>query len=123
MSLMAEGGLTTHKAPLGYVNRQRKEGNTTIKWVELDPVKSRLVRRMFTMYGKGIYSLDEIAAYMNKRGLRTVAGNKLGRSSVSYHLNSKYYRGFVRQNGVEYPGKHPALISETIFNKCQNILK
>jgi DNA invertase Pin-like site-specific DNA recombinase len=119
---LAPQGYTLHRAPVGYLNRQKKEDSRTIKWVDIDPKKSLLVRQVFALYSKGIYSLDDIAQVMNKRGLRTVNGNELQRSSVSEILNNRYFLGKVNRNGTEYPGKHQALISDALFKKCQRVL-
>ncbi|MDO8468170.1 MAG: recombinase family protein [Candidatus Peribacter sp.] len=123
VSMMAENGLTTHKAPLGYLNRQREEGGKTIKYVEKDPDKSKLVLQMFRLYSKGLYSLHALAKYMNKRGLTTTGDKPLQASGLSEIMNNRYYLGKIKHNGKEFQGKHPRLISDALFKQCAKILE
>ncbi len=122
MSMMAERGYTTHKAPLGYINRQQEDGGKTIKFVEKDATKEKLVLQMFRLYSKGTYSLNAIAKHMNKRGLTSTGGKSLVASAVGEIIKNRYYIGKVKYNGKEYQGQHPKLIPDALFKKCQNML-
>lgn len=120
---LAPQGHTLHKAPLGYKNCRKEVNGKTVKYVELDDETALLVKKMFQMYSLGNYSLADIAKHMSeKEGLLTKHGNNLAASTIGDYLNNTYYKGKVKRNGKEYKGKHPRLISDALFKKCQDVL-
>jgi len=42
-------------------------------------------------------------------------------SQVSSVLQNRYYVGTVTFSGVEYPGKHQALVSEALYDRVQEV--
>ena len=60
-----QGGFP-HKAPVGYLNVEDKE--TGKKIIIADPIKAPFIKRLYTLYASGAYSVDEIKKYFLKKG-------------------------------------------------------
>ncbi len=122
----AKSGGTPGLAPLGYLNiRQRVDGKE-IRTVVVDEERAPHIRWVFTEYATGNWSMKELAHTLNKRGLRTRAiGAYPEREVLHTHveaiLKNPYYTGVVTYDGVEYPGRHEALISRELFEQVQAI--
>jgi DNA invertase Pin-like site-specific DNA recombinase len=91
-----EKGEAVGKAPIGYLNVRDDSGKAT---VILDPERFMLVRRIFTDYGKGIYSINEMARKASEWGLRnnTKTGGKYVASQVHSMLQNPFYYGTWRE--------------------------
>lgn len=109
-------GGTPYKAPVGYKNVRSFDGGRDIRTVELDDERASLVRQAFELYATGEYSLRQLQAALADRGLVLVT------SKLAHLLRDRYYLGLVHYRGVEYPGKHPALIGSAVFDRVQRIL-
>jgi site-specific DNA recombinase len=127
MGHKAKNGGTLGKAPLGYLNvRDRFEGRE-VRTVAIDDERAPFVRLAFELYASGDYTLGSLADELTHRGLRTrgdsrtpaqpVAANRLHRM-----LRDRYYLGLVTYKGIEYPGRHPALVEQTVFDAVQMVL-
>lgn len=90
----------------------------------------------FESFATGKYYDLDIARLLNAKGYRTKQGKVFSREIVRFMLQSRTYLGFTKYqvyrknaNGsrdkkapIEWiPGKHEALISEELFNKCQEV--
>lgn len=103
--------------PLGY-----KTDPTTKKFV-VDPETAPTVRLVFDMYAKG-KTVTEIIAELNKRGLRTLRGNKFTKNSLRSILkNEKYIGIYTYKDEIRTEGGVPAIIDEETFTKVQEMLK
>jgi hypothetical protein len=81
----------------------------------------------FEAYATGDYTLTQLADELRVRGLthrptaqraaRPVTFNKLHQI-----LRNRYYLGLVTWRGVEYEGKHPALVDAATFEAVQAVL-
>jgi hypothetical protein len=85
-----------------------------------------VVRRIFELYVTRQHSYTSIADSLNTAGwqtheTRTGRRGRFGRESVRTILRNAAYVGFVSSGGVQYPGKHPPLVSETLFATAQAI--
>lgn len=109
-------GGTPFKAPVGYRNVQSFSSGRDVRTVELDADKASLVRQAFELYATGEYSLRQLQAALETRGLY------LATSKLAKLLRTRYYLGIVVYRGVEYPGNHPALIGSALFDRVQDIL-
>jgi len=100
------------------------------------PRDSKGVLLAFELYNTGEYTDAEIAATLNETGYRT--NNKYTRKpnpkrkggprpfakdTVRDLLRNKTYLGLVKYKGELLPGKHPALISQTLFDSCLAVRK
>jgi len=79
------------------------------------------VRDIFERYSCGRYAAEDIAIKLNQRGVRTRYGNPWGERAVQIALGNVFYLGKVRHRGQVYPGQHTALISQELFDACQEI--
>ena len=112
-------GLYPLPAPLGYLNAGRGKLKT------LDPAKAPLVRKAFELYATGEYNLDELVIELWRRGLRNQHSGKLTRNGLSVLLNKPFYIGLIRlhRTGEVFPGGHEPLISKSLFDRVQRILR
>jgi site-specific DNA recombinase len=85
-----------------------------------------VVQRIFELYATRQHSYTNIADILNEAGwqtheTRTGRRGRFGRESVRTILKNPAYIGMVSSGGVQYPGKHEALVSETLFATVQAI--
>jgi site-specific DNA recombinase len=126
MGEKAKRGGTLGRAKLGYMNvRERFEGHE-VRTVAVDPERAPFVKMAFELYATGEYSLERLADELTARGLRTrpgrYPGGPVSDSKLAVMLRDRYYLGVVTYNGAEYEGRHPALVSQELFDRVQAIL-
>ncbi|WP_425269615.1 recombinase family protein [Gordonia alkanivorans] len=123
----AKGGGTPGMAPFGYLNsRTRTDDGREVKTVVVDPERGQWVTWMFERYATGEWTAGMIKDEFDKRGVTTVTrpnrpSRPIAHSHITAMLQNRYYTGAVRFEGVEYPGSHPALVSETLFAEVQRV--
>jgi len=112
-------GLFPLPAPLGY----RDVGKGQAK--ALDPLHAPLVRHAFVSYATGTKTLQSLAADLHRMGLRNRNGGPVSVNGVSTILNNPFYFGLIRlgSTGEIFPGKHEPLISKSLFDRVQAILR
>jgi site-specific DNA recombinase len=116
-------GGTPFKAPVGYKNvRYFDETGRDIRIVKVDEERAPFVRKAFRLYATGEYSLKRLHDLLTAEGLTTTAGKPLTLSKFGELLRNRYYLGLVIYCGVEYEGKHPALVEPEMFERVQLIL-
>ena len=135
-----EGNYIATNPPLGYdiyfIDKCR-----TLK---INEDEAKIIKIIFTMYSEN-NGAQSISDYLNSLNFKTKSGNKFIQSSVLTILKNPVYCGMVTWKKREYkksktpgkvkdcrtrekdewiiaPGKHEAIISEELFNKCQEIL-
>ncbi len=114
---IAQGWLPT-TPPLGY----KIVGEERHKIHVIDDEKGPLIRRMFKLYGKGLYSLKAINELMHKEGLRTRSGSRLTISHTHKLLTDPFFVGKVRWNGAIHNGSQEPLIGLGLFERVQGVL-
>lgn len=119
MARKAAAGGTVGPAPLGYVNR--REGENT--WVEIDPVKGPLVQEAFGLATTGKYSIREIAATMDKKGLRSRRGKTVGYSAMRWMLTNSFYAGYTISQGQIIVGIHEPLIGVRPYRRVAKSIR
>ncbi|PIR37877.1 MAG: hypothetical protein COV35_08080 [Alphaproteobacteria bacterium CG11_big_fil_rev_8_21_14_0_20_39_49] len=87
-----ENGQCITKAPIGYLNCKDDKGQSTVK---LDEERFMYIRRIFTEYSTGVYSLRELTKKVAEWGLVTRAGNKLSNSRVHALIQNRFYYGVM----------------------------
>lgn len=105
----------TCRAPFGYLNDKAS------KTIIVDTLRAPYVQKMFELYATGLYSAQAISNMLFEQGLRTSSGKKVYKSGVQKILNSRFYTGIMESNGQEFIGNHEQLISQQLFDKCQNV--
>ncbi len=123
----AQGGGTPHMAPLGYLNVKNVVGGTIVRSIELDPERAPLMRWAFEAYATGEWSITQLLRELTERGLTNRASanrpeRPVHRSRLHKLLTDSYYMGIVTYRGVQYEGKHQALVSPQLFDKVQELL-
>ncbi len=116
---MARRGELPGPAPLGYLNHRTGKVETT---VIPDPEMAPLVREAFLMAAQGGYSLRQLLAELNRKGLRSRNGKPLQVSGLWYLLTNPFYAGYVRYKGKTFSGVHEPLVGGADFNLVQNRL-
>ncbi len=110
-------GILPNKAPYGYLNDPR------LRTIEIDPVKSKIVRKAFEIFAEGESSLADIARFFQKFGITRYNGKMLHLDTVKRILNNKFYIGIINFGGEIYEGTHKLFIGPELFNKVQKILE
>ncbi|MFC1961206.1 recombinase family protein [Chloroflexota bacterium] len=78
----------------------------------------------YESYATGQCSDRDVAEILNREGYRTTGNwgeRKFTKDTVNRMLQNVFYLGYVKYKGEIYPGKHPALISQELFDKCQAV--
>ena len=128
MTMKAKSGGTTGRAPLGYKNLQTVDDEgRELRTVVVDQDRAEHITWSFREYATGRSSLSDIATQLTARGVRTLATPKipskpLSEATLQKILTNPYYKGIVSFQGVQYPGRHEALIDEETFDMVQVVL-
>ena len=128
MGEKARNGGTLGKAPLGYVNvRGRDEHGREVRTVELDQERAPLLRLAFSEYATGNWTVSQLAKHLAGLGLDVPAtptrpARPITKGRLHTLLRHPYYKGVVQFQGVEYAGKHEALVDEETWQAVQAVL-
>lgn len=106
-------------APIGYLDC----GGGKVK--EPDAVTAPLVRQAFELYATRRFSLETLRNELARRGLRSRVGKEVSVNGLSRILNNPFYTGVIRLTTSQetFSGAHEPLISTTLFEEVQRILK
>jgi len=104
-----------NSAPFGYLN------DIATKTIILDPERAPYVSQMFELYSTGLYSFKQIASLLFDKGLRTKGGKKLSAGQIHKIINRTFYYGVMESDGKYYQGNHEPIISQKLFEQCQEI--
>lgn len=112
-------GLYPLPAPLGYLDMGKGKAK------EPDPAKAPLVRKAFELYATAEFNLITLGEELHRLGLRNRNGGRIARNGLSWILNNPFYFGLVRlrRTGEMFPGIHRPLISKSLFDRVQQVLK
>ena len=113
-------GLWSGIAPWGYVNT-RDAINSKI--IAPHPEKALVVKMLFEKYSTGKYTFKELANMVNKLGLKSRHGMKIGKQLVAKIIVNPIYYGMIVVPRFEIlvMGCHEAIISEKLFKQAQDI--
>jgi site-specific DNA recombinase len=129
----ASVGGTYGPARLGYLNSvDELPDGRRVAIVTIDPDRGPLLTFAFQLYATGEYSLAELAAELERLGLRSRptakrTPKKLGTSVVQRLLRNPYYAGqIVYRRGTKdeqvFDGRHEPLIDPETFERVQTLL-
>lgn len=107
----AEQGFVVGPVPFG----ARRDADGEVVIVERE---AGLVAEAFERRASG-QSNGEIARWLNEQGVRTRTGRLFTAHAVKDMLNCRFYAGGVIYKGEEYPGRHPAIVSEEMFQRVR----
>ena len=127
MQRKAQAGGTPGRAPIGYLNGIDHYEGRPIRTVLVDAERAPLVRWAFEAYATGEWTLTGLTDALQSKGLRTIPRGRQGsrplaRSNVNFLLTNPYYLGIVMYNGVQYPGRHQALVDRPVFDTVQEVM-
>ena len=105
ISIAAAGGWPAGNPPFGY-KRGAKHDNI----LKIDPRNSQIVKEIFSLY------LSDMKLYKIAKRFQKAP------QSILFILRNPIYIGKIAYAGKIYNGKHPALISDTIFQQVQDTL-
>jgi site-specific DNA recombinase len=125
MRARAERGLWNGgPPPLGYDSQ--RNGHLLVNEAEAE-----LVRIIYAKYVE-LRSTYKLARWLNERGHRQKAfasrrrgstgGKRFSISVLQIMLSNRLYRGDIVHKGNVFPGQHPALIDEELFERVQRII-
>ena len=138
-----QGNFIGNKAPYGYEKDIITEGKRKCHTLKINEAEADVVRMIFDMYVNQDMGRVNIAHHLNNLKIPTRTGALWTQDTLKTILENDHYRGMVRwnwrktQNVVEdgeikqvrpktqvgeylvYPGKHPAIISEELFQAAR----
>ncbi|MCF1710356.1 recombinase family protein [Tabrizicola sp. J26] len=113
------------RVPLGYARHpdpQRRE-------LMVEPAEATTVQKLFELYG-ALGSLCDLEIEAARRGLRprapvhpetgTFRPRPFSRGQLHYLLTNPVYLGRIRHKDRTYPGQHPALVPEDLWQRVQD---
>lgn len=106
------------KAPYGYRN-VRLLGKSTIEQDE----KAPLMREVFELIAKRMYSTDQIRLLMAAKGLVNNKGQPITQGNFYKLIRNPIYMGRLQGLGVTRQGLFEPIVSEQLFTVVQRILK
>jgi site-specific DNA recombinase len=123
----AKRGGTPGYAPLGYLNATKRVDDREVKAIVYDPERAPHIKWAFETYASGEWSITDLVEELARRGMRTRstatrAAVPLSRSQVHRILSSSYYKGRLLFGGVDYDGRHPALVDDKTWEDVQEVL-
>ncbi len=104
-------------APLGYVN------DAKTRTIVPDPLKAKIVNKVFEEFGTGQYSLRAISERLSFWGVVSRSGKPRSKAAIMKMLTNPTYIGIIRYNGECYEGGFPPIIPRATFEAVQNVLK
>ncbi len=111
-----ERGEWPNKAPFGYTN------DRATKTIRINKKEAQYVVRAYDLYSTGSYSISQVRDILSKEGLRTSSGNVVSKNHVHRLFLTKFYLGLMEREGVVYAGNHKAIISQTLYDRVQDVL-
>jgi site-specific DNA recombinase len=105
------------KAPWGYYNHPKT------RTIEPHPENFEKVKSILELYANGNSSLTDIRDIMHHHGFRDRNGNKLKLDNARRLLSNHFYYGCFIFKGELHQGSHQPMISKTLWDKIQKILK
>ena len=122
-----QGG-TPSRAPIGYLNvRRQTDDGQEFRTVVIDSERAPHVTWALEAYATGDWSVAQLVAELEKRGLRTrstPAGPAGSPTVTSFHrvLTNPYYKGIVTMNSAQHAGLHEPLVSVATWDAVQRLL-
>jgi DNA invertase Pin-like site-specific DNA recombinase len=108
----ALGGVYPGQAPFGYKN------NKTERTIEIDPLESPIVSRIFELYAPGKHSMNSVS-----KVIMAEYGKRLSEANIRKVLQNRFYVGEFSWGNRSYSGAHPVFLRPALFDQAQAILK
>ena len=91
---------------------------------EIVEEEATLIRAVFERYASGQYAFSQLATWLNGQGVKTRSKRGDGRftaDSVRDMVCNSIYRGMIKYRGEERPGRHQAIVTDSLWNRCQEV--
>lgn len=117
---VVDGGKWYWPEPIGY---KRIRGDGIKGKIDIDPVSSKLVLKIFEEFSKGIYTQQDMIDLAKKIGLKSTKDKEISNQTMHKILRNGVYIGKFNCTYGEMDWPHLAIISKDTFWKCQDILE
>lgn len=119
-------------APIGYLNVRDNEGKADII---IDEERAPIIKKLFQEYSTGLHSLQSLWYLARELGLTSKEPNHfeksphykkktlISRNKIDDILKNSFYYGVMAVNDWQKPHIHGAIITKTLFDKVQEVLK
>ena len=88
-----------------------------------DPQAAPVVREIFERYADG-ESVADIRESLSARGIKTkTGGDQLSYNSINNMIRNRKYLGEYRYGETVVPGAYPAVVSQDLFDRAQDMLQ
>ncbi len=113
--------------PLGYDRHPDRNCQRLV----VNEAEAKTVRRLFNLYDQ-LGCLANVVRAAGAEGIRSkqrnhnrtlTGGTPLSRGQVHFLLRNPVYRGLIRHKDKIYPGQHPAIVDEPLWEKVQQMLQ
>lgn len=117
-AVMRSKGKITVPAPFGYINYQigREKG-----WKPHES-ESKYVKKLFSMYSTGEYSIEGLVNILNKQYAKKIS-KPVSPQHAHEILRNPFFIGLARYDGGTFRHGYQTFISKKLFESCQKILK
>ena len=105
------------KAPVGYLNNPKTHS------IDLDPVKSKIIKKVFKEFSQGKHSLDSARERLRFFGIEGKLSKPYALSSMQRMLTNWLYTGIIKHKGEFYEGKHEPIVDIATFEAVQEQFK
>ena len=105
-----ENGLWASKAPLGYLNRNKK--------IIIENDLTSTIKEIFELYSTGNYGWVQLAEFFNNRFPER---ENIGKTTVERMIVNPFYYGDMLLKGKVIKASHKPIIDKKLFDKCQKI--
>jgi hypothetical protein len=127
MGNKARNGGTVGRAKVGYLNVRKRIEGREVRTIETDPERAPHVVMAFEAFATGKYTVASLRTLLTEAGLRMRATAKhptrpISQAQLGDLLRDRYYLGYVTYDGIEYAGRHEALIDLELFERVQKVL-
>jgi site-specific DNA recombinase len=118
------GGEWVSTAPIGYrhIKGPRRQGK-----IVLDELRAPLVKRLFTEYSTGEFTMEDMRRRTKEWRLTNSRGNQgyLSKSHINEILQNPFYYGVMRlrKTGEKFPHKYERIIEKDLFDRCEAVRK
>ena len=104
-------------APVGYLNDRLS------KTIVVDKKTSRIVKKLFSSYSKGSLTMKQGARLLLENDIKTRNGRPFKQDKMKFVLSDPFYYGHFMFKGELHKGAHAPLISKSLFDKVQKVIK
>lgn len=106
-------------APKGYINKVAEDGR---KYIDIYEPEAKIMRWAFEQLAQGGYSQAEMLRLVNQKGLKTSRNNFWSALKNPVYCGKIYVPKTKDEEGYFVQGLHAPLISESLFNRVQEVI-